>query len=92
MSPDQVAQWCKGWNGSNLLPPDNVGGWPLFGMQVTQWQDLEKISPVQYTQNFEVIIADYRMVANQTRLYPQVRDEIKSNYDPIKQFGTQICQ
>jgi len=91
MSPDQVTEWCKLYDDPSFFNPDNIAGASSFGQQIEKLQDLEKATPVQYAQNIEVLIADYRLVADQTRLYPQIRDEVKSNFKPLNQLQTQIC-
>jgi hypothetical protein len=42
--------------------------------------------------NIDVLIADYKALGNQTRLYSQLRDEVHANWSPINDFGKQLCQ
>ena len=92
MSPDAVANFCKVDSGNNMANPDYIVFPSTFGDQVLHLKDLKNASPVQYAQNIDILISDYQAVANQARIYSEVRDEIHNNWKPIDQLHQQICQ
>jgi hypothetical protein len=85
LSPDQVAQYCKG------LPYDPTIDGGLSHNTIENWQTFRRVTPVQFVPNVDVMITDYTAIWNGKRIYNQVRDELIDNYKPLKDFHDQIC-
>jgi len=85
LSPDQVAQYCKG------LPYDPTIDAGLSHNTIENWQTFRRATPVQFVPNVDVMITDYTAIWNGKRIYNQVRDELIDNYKPLKDFHDQIC-
>ena len=92
MSPDSVATWCKIFNDSLFFTPDHMADTPaFFGAHIERLRTMEDVSPIQYKQNYEILITDYRTLSDGTRLYSQLRDEVNANFKPLKDLNQQIC-
>jgi len=89
LSPDEVAQYCKYFDALHT-PWVYSGG--LEGQAADPLRQLRPHTPVQLQQDVDILAADYKLVANQTRTNGQVRDELEAAYKPLQDFHDQICK
>jgi hypothetical protein len=91
MSPDDVAQYCK-LSGEFSAPgdPEELSAF-YFGEAAKPLVELKKHTPVQLQPDVELLYSDYEALANQSRVFPQVKDEVDASYKRVMDFHNQIC-
>jgi len=88
LSPEEVAQYCK--NFSNVLDPQYVSTGTAFAM-IGDVRALRPHTPVQLLPDVDIILTDYKLVSDGSRIYSQVLGELNSAYKPLKDFSNQAC-
>jgi hypothetical protein len=83
MTPDQVAAYCTGFP----YDPDISNGKGAQDSFIT----LRKNTPVQLVSNVDVMISDNQAIGSEKRVYAQLKDEMRANFQPLKDFYDQIC-
>jgi hypothetical protein len=92
MSPDDVAQYCKlSGDFSAMGGPEELSTF-YYGEAAKPLVDLKKHTPVQLQPDVTLLYTDYEALANQSRVFPQVKDEVDASYKRVMDFNTQICQ
>jgi hypothetical protein len=92
MSPDDVAQYCKlSGDFSAMGGPEELSTF-YYGEAAKPLVDLKKHTPVQLQPDVTLLYTDYEALAKQTRVFPQVKDEVDASYKRVMDFNTQICQ
>lgn len=88
LSPDEVAQYCKYFNG--MYTP----GVYIPGIEYQAQEPLRQLrthTPVQLQQYVDILATDYKLITDKTRTSGQVRDEIDAAYQHLQDFHDQIC-
>jgi hypothetical protein len=92
MSADDVAQYCKlSGDFSAMGGPEELSAF-YFGEAAKPLVDLKKHTPVQLLPDVQLLYSDYEALANQSRVFPQVKDEVDASYKRVMDFNNQICQ
>lgn len=86
MSPDQVALYCTSF--SDLTDPSNDYS---VSSQLEALTSMRKATPVQLAPNVDAMISDYQSIRDEKRVYAQLKDELVTNYGPLKDLNQQIC-
>jgi len=88
LSPDDVGLYCK-ITGS-LGTPEDQNTYTFKG-SVPDLVELKKHTPVQLQPDVELLANDFKALGNETRVLPQVKDEVDASYKRVMDFHEQIC-
>jgi hypothetical protein len=77
-------------NFSNVLDPQYVSTGTAFAM-IGDVRALRPHTPVQLLPDVDIILTDYKLVSDGSRIYSQVLGELNSAYKPLKDFSNQAC-
>lgn len=87
MSADDVGAYCK--YSAQLYDPGSMKDY--VGGDVDKLAALRPHTPSQLQSDIQLLQADYKAIADQRRVYAQLKGEVDPAYQRIKDFHDQIC-
>lgn len=88
MSADDVGAYCK--YSAQLSDPTFMKD--SLGYDVDKLAALRPHAPAQLQSDVQLLQADYKAIADQRRVYVQLKSEVDPAYQRIKDFHDQICE
>ena len=88
MSADDVGAYCK--YSAQLYNPVTVKD--SVGLDVDKLASLRPHTPAQLQSDVQLLQADYKAIADQRRVYAQLKSEVDPAYQRIMDFHDQICE